>query len=67
MVMALGFYAGMLQVNVRVLGNAPSGDVSVMLIVGSASSQPGVTVAVQIKALHKKSDRKPNVLCKAVK
>jgi len=47
MVMALGFYAGMLQVNVRVPGNAPSGNVPVMLIVGSASSQPGVTVAVK--------------------
>lgn len=44
---APGFVAGMLQVNVQIPPNAPSGNVPVMLQVGSASSQPGVTIAIQ--------------------
>jgi len=39
--------AGVMQVNVRIPANAPSGDVPVDVAVGSAHSQPGVTVAVK--------------------
>lgn len=44
---APGFYTGMLQINVRVPGNAPTGNVPLMLTVGSSTSQSGVTVAVK--------------------
>ena len=45
---APGLVVGLLQVNVRVPVNAPSGNaVPVVLTVGSASSQPGVTLAVR--------------------
>lgn len=44
---AASFVAGMLQVNVQIPPDAPSGNVPVVLQVGNASSQPGVTVAVQ--------------------
>jgi len=40
-------YAGLLQINARVPGGfAPTGNVAVVLSVGAASSQPGVTIAV---------------------
>ena len=39
--------AGLFQVNVRVPGNAPSGNSSVVLRVGNATSQPDVTLAIQ--------------------
>ncbi len=45
---APGLVVGLLQVNVRVPENAPSGNaVPVALTVGTASSQPGVTMAVK--------------------
>lgn len=44
---ATSFVAGMLQVNVQVPADAPSGNVPVLLSVGNVSSQPGVTVAIQ--------------------
>ncbi len=45
---APGLVVGLLQVNVRVPEGAPSGNaVPVMLTVGTASSQPGVTMAVR--------------------
>jgi uncharacterized protein (TIGR03437 family) len=40
-------YAGLLQINARLPGGfAPTGNVPVVLNVGAASSQPGVTIAV---------------------
>ncbi len=42
-----GSVAGLLQVNAMIPANAPSGDVPVTIRIGAASSQPGVTVAVQ--------------------
>jgi uncharacterized protein (TIGR03437 family) len=39
--------AGLLQVNVTVPADAPSGNVPVMLIIGGVSSQTGLTVAVR--------------------
>jgi uncharacterized protein (TIGR03437 family) len=40
-------YAGLLQINARLPGGfAPTGNVPVVLSVGTASSQPGVTIAV---------------------
>jgi uncharacterized protein (TIGR03437 family) len=39
--------AGLLQLNVQVPAGLPPGDAAVVLTVGSASSQPGVTVAVK--------------------
>jgi uncharacterized protein (TIGR03437 family) len=40
-------YAGLLQINARLPGGfAPTGNVPVVLSVGAASSQPGVTIAV---------------------
>ncbi len=45
---APGFVAGALQVNARVPQNAPTGDtIPVLVIVGSASSQANVTMAVR--------------------
>ena len=41
-------FPGLMQINARVPGGvAPSGNVPVVLSVGDASSQPGVTIAVQ--------------------
>jgi uncharacterized protein (TIGR03437 family) len=41
-------YAGLLQINARLPGGfAPTGNVPVVLSVGAASSQPGVTIAVE--------------------
>jgi uncharacterized protein (TIGR03437 family) len=39
--------AGVLQVNVRIPAGVPSGDVPVRVLVGTAASQPGITVAIQ--------------------
>jgi uncharacterized protein (TIGR03437 family) len=40
-------YAGLLQINARLPGGfAPTGNVPIVLTVGAASSQPGVTIAV---------------------
>ncbi|MGH9672792.1 MAG: hypothetical protein ACRD44_06380 [Bryobacteraceae bacterium] len=44
---APGLVAGVFQVNARVPAEAPSGDVPVVVSVGSAASQPELTVAVQ--------------------
>jgi uncharacterized protein (TIGR03437 family) len=44
---APGLYAGMLQMNVRIPVDAPSGDVPLMVNIAGATSQPGVTVAVK--------------------
>ncbi len=44
---ASGQVAGLLQVNVRVPADTPFGDIPVELHVGSAASQPGVTIAVE--------------------
>jgi uncharacterized protein (TIGR03437 family) len=42
-----GQVAGLLQVNVRIPADTPSGDVPVVLQVGDGSSQPGITIAVE--------------------
>jgi uncharacterized protein (TIGR03437 family) len=39
--------AGVLQVNVRVPATAPSGSALILLRIGNATSQPGVTLAIQ--------------------
>ena len=39
--------AGLLQVNVRIPADASSGDVPIVIQVGNASSQPGMTVSVK--------------------
>ncbi|HZL56377.1 MAG TPA: hypothetical protein VFC21_04820, partial [Bryobacteraceae bacterium] len=39
--------AGVMQVNVRIPEGVPSGNNPVVVMVGSAQSQPGITVAVQ--------------------
>jgi uncharacterized protein (TIGR03437 family) len=39
--------AGVLQVNVRIPANAPSGDVSVVVVVGDTASQQGLTVSIR--------------------
>jgi uncharacterized protein (TIGR03437 family) len=44
---APGSVAGLMQVNVRIPAEAPSGDVPVEIQVGDAKSQPGITVAVR--------------------
>lgn len=45
---APGFVSGAMQINVRIPTNAPTGSaVPVTLTIGSASSQPSVTVAIQ--------------------
>lgn len=44
---AVSFVAGVLQVNVQIPQDAPSGNLPVVLQVGNASSQPGVTVAIE--------------------
>jgi uncharacterized protein (TIGR03437 family) len=42
-----GQVAGLMQVNVRIPADAPSGDLPVVVQVGDAQSQPGITVSVQ--------------------
>ena len=44
---APGLVYGVMQVNVRIPANAPSGNVFVVVTVGSSNTQGGVTVAVQ--------------------
>jgi uncharacterized protein (TIGR03437 family) len=44
---APGVVSGVLQVNVQVPANAPTGDVPIVVSVGASGSQPGVTVSVQ--------------------
>jgi uncharacterized protein (TIGR03437 family) len=44
---APGFPAGALQINARISENAASGQVPVVVTIGSANSQPGVTVSVR--------------------
>ena len=44
---APGLVAGVIQVNARVPDGVPSGDVPVLVTVGSASSHPELTVAVR--------------------
>jgi uncharacterized protein (TIGR03437 family) len=44
---APGIIYGVMQVNVRIPANAPSGNLPVVITVGSNSTQPNVTVAVQ--------------------
>jgi uncharacterized protein (TIGR03437 family) len=44
---APGIVSGVMQVNVVIPPNTPSGSVPLVITVGSASSQPGVTIAVQ--------------------
>jgi uncharacterized protein (TIGR03437 family) len=44
---APGLTAGVMQVNVRIPTNAPSGNVPITVTVGASSSQPGVTVAIR--------------------
>ncbi len=44
---APGLVAGVLQVNVRIPDSVPDGDLPVVLKIGDAASQPGVTVAVR--------------------
>jgi uncharacterized protein (TIGR03437 family) len=39
--------AGVMQLNVQIPGNAPSGPLSIQVSVGGNMSQTGVTVAVQ--------------------
>lgn len=39
--------AGVMQINARIPANALSGDVAVEVVVGTAKSQPGITVAVK--------------------
>ena len=41
-------YAGLLQINARLPGGfAPTGDVPVVLVIGTASSRTGVTISVR--------------------
>jgi len=44
---APGLVAGVMQVNVRIPLNAPSGNVAIVLQVGDAFSQPGTTIAIR--------------------
>jgi uncharacterized protein (TIGR03437 family) len=44
---APGMVAGVMQLNVQIPGNAPSGPLSIQVSVGGNMSQSGVTVAVQ--------------------
>ncbi len=44
---APGQVAGLMQVNVRIPADAPSGDLQVQVQIGDAQSQPGITLAVQ--------------------
>jgi uncharacterized protein (TIGR03437 family) len=42
-----GSVAGLMQINVQLPPQLPSGDVPIVVMIGAASSQPGVTVALQ--------------------
>jgi uncharacterized protein (TIGR03437 family) len=44
---APGLVAGMMQLNVQIPANAPSGDLPILVSVGGNTSQKGVTVSVQ--------------------
>jgi uncharacterized protein (TIGR03437 family) len=44
---APGLVAGMMQLNVQIPANAPSGDLQILVSVGGNTSQKGVTVSVQ--------------------
>jgi len=44
---APGFVAGVLQLNVRIPADAPSGSVPIVMSIGSIPTQNGVTIAVQ--------------------
>jgi len=44
---APGLVAGMMQLNVQVPANAPSGELPILVSVGGNTSQKGVTVSVQ--------------------
>lgn len=44
---APGLVAGVIQLNVMVPANAPSGDVPIVVLIGSEESQPNATIAVQ--------------------
>jgi len=44
---APGWIAGLMQLNVQIPSNAPSGNLSIMVSIGGNTSQNGVTVSVQ--------------------
>jgi uncharacterized protein (TIGR03437 family) len=44
---APGLVAGMMQLNVQIPANAPSGDLPILVSIGGNTSQNGVTVSVQ--------------------
>ena len=44
---APGLVAGMMQLNVQIPANAPSGDLAIVVSIGGKASQNGVTVSVQ--------------------
>ena len=44
---APGLVAGMMQLNVQIPANAPSGDLPILVSVGGNTSQKGVTMSVQ--------------------
>jgi uncharacterized protein (TIGR03437 family) len=44
---APGLVAGMMQLNVQIPANAPSGDLQIQVSVGGNTSQKGVSVSVQ--------------------
>jgi uncharacterized protein (TIGR03437 family) len=44
---APGLVAGMMQFNVQIPANAPSGDLPILVSVGGNTSQNGVTVSVR--------------------
>jgi uncharacterized protein (TIGR03437 family) len=44
---APGLVAGMMQLNVQIPANAPSGDLQILVSIGGNTSQKGVTVSVQ--------------------
>jgi uncharacterized protein (TIGR03437 family) len=44
---APGLVAGMMQLNVQIPANAPSGDLAILVSIGGHTSQNGVTVSVQ--------------------
>jgi uncharacterized protein (TIGR03437 family) len=44
---APGFVAGLMQLNVQIPANVPSGNLPAQVLVGIASSQAGMTISVQ--------------------
>jgi uncharacterized protein (TIGR03437 family) len=44
---APGLVTGVLQVNVKIPDNAPTGAVPIAIVVGTAASQPGVTISIR--------------------